>query len=131
MKERRTNRRVYGGVRADPRVNGRRKRLIAAGIEAFGTRGYARTSIQTIRGTAGLTGRYFYESFGSKEELLPAVCHGIIEGQVRDAMKALEQETRGPLGSAMSAPRAFSQDFRKRRCVHFFSLARNPYSAIY
>jgi AcrR family transcriptional regulator len=65
--------RQYGGVNADQRVFERREKFIAAGLEAFGVHGYNQSTIKTICGLAGLTERYFYESFENKEALLCAV----------------------------------------------------------
>jgi len=47
----------------------RKKTDRSTGLEAFGTRGYAKTNIKMICGVAGLTERYFYESFRHKEDL--------------------------------------------------------------
>lgn len=44
-----------------------------AAVEIFGTSGYRTASIERICGAAGLTKRYFYESFSGSEELLKAV----------------------------------------------------------
>lgn len=62
--------RQYGGVDAGQRLRERREKFIAAGIEAFGTAGYGQTSVKKICQQAGLTERYFYESFDNKEDLL-------------------------------------------------------------
>jgi AcrR family transcriptional regulator len=112
MKKRQTHQRVYGGVEADLRETERRKKLIAAGLEAFGTRGYARTNIKTICGVAGLTERYFYESFASKEELLAAVYHDLLEGQLAEAVRVLDEEGRAPLDAAMGALGTYFESFR-------------------
>ena len=36
-----------------------------AGLELFGTLGYARTSVRAISAAASLNSRYFYESFAA------------------------------------------------------------------
>lgn len=63
----------YGGLTAQQRRDRRREQLLAAGLEIFGTAGYARTSVKSICAQAGLTERYFYESFKRREDLLFAV----------------------------------------------------------
>ena len=73
----RVPRNSYGGVSAGVRVAARRDRLLAAGLELFGTQGYQRTTIEQVCAEAGLTKRYFYESFRSCEELLGAVVRGL------------------------------------------------------
>jgi len=63
----------YGGRTAEERRAERRTRLLDAGLELFGTRGYAATSIEALCAATRLNPRYFYESFASREELLQAV----------------------------------------------------------
>ncbi|HEY3018910.1 MAG TPA: TetR/AcrR family transcriptional regulator [Solirubrobacteraceae bacterium] len=65
--------RRYGGVSADERVAARRGKLLDAGLELFGTRGFATTGVKDICRQAGLTDRYFYESFNDNGELFLAV----------------------------------------------------------
>lgn len=65
--------RPYKGVPAPQRVAERRSRLVQAGLERFGTQGIARTRVDDICAEAGLTKRYFYESFSSLDELALAV----------------------------------------------------------
>lgn len=65
--------RPYGGVKAEARRQERRQRLLAAGLEVFGHRGYHHTTVRNICDAAGLTERYFYESFKSLRLLFDAV----------------------------------------------------------
>ena len=65
--------RAYGGVSAEQRVAERRERLLEAGLAEFGTRGVVETGVKDICRAAGLTDRYFYESFGGLDELFTAV----------------------------------------------------------
>jgi AcrR family transcriptional regulator len=58
----------------------RRSRLIDAAVEAFGTRGYAGTSIDELCGAAAISTRNFYEEFSTREALLLA-----LHDQVNDA----------------------------------------------
>ena len=64
--------RPYKGVPADQRIAERRARLVQAGLELFGTRGIAATRVDDVCAEAGLTKRYFYESFSSLDELAVA-----------------------------------------------------------
>jgi AcrR family transcriptional regulator len=61
--------RAYGGVSAAERVASRRERLLAAALELYGTRGYLATGVKDICKEAGLTDRYFYESFRTGRDL--------------------------------------------------------------
>lgn len=65
--------RPYGGVKAEARREERRQRLLAAGLEVFGRHGYHHTTVRNICDAAGLTERYFYESFKSLRLLFDAV----------------------------------------------------------
>ena len=64
--------RPYGGVSGPARVAARRARLINAAVELYGTRGYASTGVKDICRQAGVTDRYFYESFRNSAELFAA-----------------------------------------------------------
>jgi len=65
--------RPYGGVSAEDRRTERRRRLLDAGLELFGTQGIAATTIADVCAGAGLTKRYFYESFATIDDLANAV----------------------------------------------------------
>ncbi|MFI0405048.1 TetR/AcrR family transcriptional regulator [Actinomadura sp. 3N508] len=72
-------RRSYGGRSAEERRAERRERLLAAGLDLFGTRGYAATSIERLCATASVSTRNFYEEFSGREELLIALHRAINE----------------------------------------------------
>ena len=63
---------------AAERRDQRRERLLEAGLELFGTQGYAESSVRAVSAAAGLNSRYFYESFASREELLYQVYERIV-----------------------------------------------------
>lgn len=65
--------RAYGGVALEERVAARRARFVEAGTELFGTQGFRGATVRRLCATAGLTDRYFYESFASLEALLAEV----------------------------------------------------------
>ena len=65
--------RPYGGLAMEDRVAARRARFIEAGIELFGTQGFRGATVRGICAAAGLTDRYFYESFPTLEALLATV----------------------------------------------------------
>lgn len=71
--------RLYRGVSPDERRAQRRERLLEAGLEVFGTHGYASSSIRTLCAEASLNSRYFYESFTDREDLLYEVYTRIIQ----------------------------------------------------
>lgn len=62
--------RVYAGRSADQRRAERRERLLDAGLELFGTAGFAKTTIPMLCTTSAVTARHFYDEFASREALL-------------------------------------------------------------
>lgn len=72
--------RPYGGVPAEVRARERRVRLLDAGQELFGTVGISATTVKAVIDRAGLTQRYFYESFESVE----ALALGVVERLAAD-----------------------------------------------
>lgn len=72
--------RLYGGVASEARTAARRARFIEAGVQLFGTQGLRATTVRGVCAAAGLTDRYFYESFDTLEALLQAVYRSLMEG---------------------------------------------------
>lgn len=70
--------RPYAGVPAEARRADRRGRLLAAGLDLFGTKGIAETRVDDVCAAAGLTKRYFYENFASLDELVHAVVEQVL-----------------------------------------------------
>jgi AcrR family transcriptional regulator len=91
----RVPRNPYGGMSAGARVAARRARLLAAGLESFGTQGYLRTTIDQVCVEAGLTKRYFYESFRSCEDLLGALVRSLWVEAAQRGMAAVEAAPAG------------------------------------
>ena len=79
-----TTGRRYGGRTVDERRAERRARLEAAALEVVGTRGWAEATMTEICRVAGLTERYFYESFRSREALYAALIDDL-DRELRDA----------------------------------------------
>ncbi|HVV89151.1 MAG TPA: TetR/AcrR family transcriptional regulator [Solirubrobacterales bacterium] len=99
--------RRYGGRSAAERSEERRLRLLDAGLELFGTRGYAATTIEALCAEARLNPRYFYAEFDSREALLRAVYDRHVE-EVREAvLAAIAAAPPDPRGRLTVALRAF------------------------
>jgi AcrR family transcriptional regulator len=79
--------RPYRGVAADDRVAGRRAALIDAALEVFAAEGWTALSARRVCEQAGLTRRYFYESFDDVDALIAAAFQRIT-GEVRTAVGA-------------------------------------------
>lgn len=109
--------RTYGGVSPEQRRTDRRARLVEAGLALYGTAGFAATSIDAVCAEAGLTKRYFYESFGSAEELLAAVyldATARVQGRVASAVASAH----GDRGAAIAAGiAAYFHEIDQDRCT--------------
>lgn len=90
--------RPYRGVAKDERCAERRRRLIEAGIQVFGAETYHGGTVRAVCAAAGLTERYFYESFLKREQLLHAVYDELIDG--------LHQEIEAVLAASPESPEA-------------------------
>lgn len=97
----------YGGRTTDERRAERRERLLDAGLELFGTQGYANTSIEALCAATRLNPRYFYESFKTREALLRAVYDRHMEQLARTVTAALEDAPLDPRGRVEVGLRAF------------------------
>ena len=112
--------RTYRGITPSQRQAERRARLLEAGLELFGTLGYARTSIRAVSAAASLNSRYFYESFGSREDLLYSVYEQIVVDiftKVSEAVAGedtIEAQARAGLRAGWTA---VTEDRRKARIV--------------
>jgi AcrR family transcriptional regulator len=112
--------RTYRGVTPAQRRAERRERLLAAGLELFGTVGYAHTSVRAVSAAASLNSRYFYESFGSREDLLYSVYQRILTDIFTRASEAVVQEDtiEGKARAGLRAGwTAVTEDRRKARIV--------------
>jgi AcrR family transcriptional regulator len=66
--------RPYGGVDARDRIAERRRRLLDAGLQLLGGSDHPpELTVRAICAHAGISARYFYESFTDKDELVEAV----------------------------------------------------------
>ncbi len=101
--------RPWRGESAETRRTRRRRQLIEAGVELFGTRGYASSSVKAICDEAGLTERYFYETFPDRKGLLIEIYKEVIEDAYARSAAAvaaaagLEEEIREGLAAFSQA----------------------------
>ncbi len=112
--------RRYRGITASERRAQRRERLLEAGLELFGTQGYANTSIRAVCLTASMNSRYFYESFSSREDLLYSVYGRIVEEIVASTTEAsskqdtIEKQARAGIRAGWMI---LTEDRRKARVI--------------
>ena len=69
-----TTGRPYGGRSPDERRAERRRRLLAAALELYGTAGFHATAVAQVCRTARVAPAKFYEEFASSDELLVQLC---------------------------------------------------------
>jgi AcrR family transcriptional regulator len=98
--------RPYRGVSAEKRRSQRRARLIDAALDVLGEEGLANTTMTAVSARAGLTERYFYESFRDRQELLVAVFDACVQeldaamlAALHDAAPNLLDRTRAAAGA--------------------------------
>jgi AcrR family transcriptional regulator len=91
--------RDYDGKTAAERVAERRERLIDAGVELFGERGYAASSIRAVLQQSGLRDRYFGESFADLDTLLAAVYSRLIDEEISGCAAAIAKTSGGSEGA--------------------------------
>jgi len=79
--------RWYGGRPVADRRAERRERFRAAGLELFGTVGFAQVTISALCAEAGLSRRQFYEEYSGSEELLAEI-YDRIQATAREKVTA-------------------------------------------
>jgi AcrR family transcriptional regulator len=124
--------RSYGGISAAERIAARREKLIDAGVDLFGTQGFASTGVKELCRHAGLTDRYFYESFKDSSELFIEVFDNVSADIFNVVMRAVgtsqpdpESQVRAAIGSYV---RALADDPRKGRVLFIEPAAAGPHA---
>jgi AcrR family transcriptional regulator len=102
--------RTYSGVSAADRVAERRVRLLDAALDLIGSDGWAAATMTAICRRAGLTERYFYESFRDRDALYVALLDALaaeVETAVLGALRSggLEASARALLDVLLGDPR--------------------------
>ena len=118
MKAELTTTRSYRGLSQEERRAQRRARLIAAAIAVYGERGYHQATVKAVCEQAGLTERYFYESFANSEALLIDSFYAVTGSVVGLIHRAAQEAGRGRIA-------------RSRAMLHayFAALQHDPQSA--
>lgn len=111
-----TSSRNYRGKSPEERKEARRLRLLHAAISQFGEVGYRATTVQAICDAAGLTKRYFYESYKDSNHLLEE-CFRVSVGEL------IEELSDYAAGQAALAPRARARAILTR---YFEALRDDP-----
>ncbi len=110
--------RSYRGQSQEQRRAERRSRLIAGAIAVYGERGYHQATVKAVCEAAGLTERYFYESFANSEALLIDSYNAVTYSVLGEILRAGEAAGRGQVARARAMLHAY-----------FAALQREPQSA--
>lgn len=84
--------RPFRGVSADQRRDNRRNQLLEACLDIVGTSGMAAATIDAISRRAGLTKRYFYESFRTRDDAFAALAERLIADITNSILDAMSDE---------------------------------------
>jgi AcrR family transcriptional regulator len=95
--------RRYSGRSVDEWKAARRKRLLEAAVELFGTDGYTATSVERLCTQSKVSTRHFYHEFQNKEAVLLAVHAEVIEVAVRNTGEALALTIDAPVRDRINA----------------------------
>lgn len=87
--------RDYGGISAADRRAERRLKLLAAGRRIWGEAGLTDVTVRGVCSAAGLTARYFYEEFPTREALLFAVADDARDQTLQAMVSSALAETGG------------------------------------
>ena len=120
--------RIYAGIDLTTRKAERKMRFIEAGIKIIGTNGYRSATLRTLCSEAGLTERYFYESFCSTETLFLAVLdHLTLDFKTR-LLALIESHTRPQDSAAQSKEQNLVKqtDLARLALSLYFTEVRNP-----
>ena len=121
-----SSKRTYGGLSEEERVRERRDKFLEAGLEVFGTLGLRGATVRKLCKQAGLTERYFYESFADTDDLYCAVYQtqlGALASFFLEAFPSLPTDLEGRIRAALDLYFTRMRDARLVRVLYIESLA--------
>lgn len=83
---------LWRGSTPEQRNDERRERLLAEGLEIFGTTGYHSSTVSGICSAAGVSTRTFYELFAQRADLIEAIYARVVD-QIHADIEALPPPT--------------------------------------
>lgn len=115
---------------AADRIAERRRKLMDAAFDLFGTRGYAATGVKDVCREAGVTDRYFYESFADRTALFVAVFDDRVDELFQAVVAAVSAAGADPRDQLRAAIGTFltqvTEDVRTPRLVFSEPAAVGP-----
>jgi AcrR family transcriptional regulator len=110
--------RRYRGSSPDERRAKRRERFLYAAVHVYGKRGYRQATVRAVCEAAGLTERYFYESFANSEALLVTAYKAVNRIVLQEIKQAGDQGPNDPV-----------ERTRAILAAYYSALKRDPRSA--
>lgn len=104
--------RQYGGKSDEDRKIARRALLLDAAILVYGEVGYHKATVRQICKRAGLTARYFYESFSDGEDLFAACYDHVVEIFLSKALTAAREFPRDKKQQILAFHRTYFSELR-------------------
>jgi len=89
--------RVYTGRSPAERDADRKQRLLAAGLELFGTDGYVTTPVERLCSAASVSTRHFYQLFANKEDCFLAVYDQVTGASLSRAVDTVARTVGAPI----------------------------------
>jgi AcrR family transcriptional regulator len=105
--------RRYAGNSAEERRDMRREKILAAAIQVYGEHGYRASTVQAVCDAAGLTKRYFYESYRDSEDLLAACLRQVVAEFASELAQAAPETSAGLQQRARLILRAYFQTLKE------------------
>jgi AcrR family transcriptional regulator len=103
--------RTYAGLNAQERSTRRHEQFLDAGLAVFADRGWTAGTVADVCRAAALSPRYFYELFGSRENLFRAVSGRIGEQVLATVRTAVAAPARDPQARARAVLQALAEYF--------------------
>ena len=126
-----TEGRPWRGQSPQERRDARRRRLLDAALELFGTQGYAGTSLTSLCAQAGVSPRHFYELYPGREQLMADLYDEIVletARLVREAQDAAPLTAEGRITAGLEAASAHQTgDPRRARVLQLEAIGVSPW----
>ena len=123
--------RPWRGQTPQERREARRRRLLGAALELFGTTGYAATSLTALCAQAGVSPRHFYELYAGREPLMADLYDEIVletARRVEDAYAAAPLSASARICAGLAAAIAHqTDDPRRARVLHLEAVGVSPW----
>lgn len=92
---------LWHGTARETRDRQRRRRLLNAALELYGTVGYRASTVQGVCRLAKVSTRSFYEIYADHEHLLESLCHDLND----EVLAAIAERAEAPAPDAFAATR--------------------------